>query len=138
MRLSDQFARMPERLATGAFIFHSGFEKWSGDAETAAGIHGMAAGAYPFLKKLEPATFLKALSVAEMATGAALMLPLVPNRVAGAALTAFSAGLLGLYVRTPGMRKEGSVWPTQQGMGVSKDAWMLGIGTSLVIDGSRR
>ncbi|WP_207556036.1 hypothetical protein [Intrasporangium flavum] len=56
----------------------------------------------------------------------------MPNRLAGAALTAFSGGLVGLYLRTPGMRQEGSIWPTPDGMAVSKDTWMLGIGASLL------
>ena len=37
---------VPTRLAAGAFILHSGIEKWSGGPEQAAGIHGMAAGAF--------------------------------------------------------------------------------------------
>ena len=37
----------------------------------------------------------------------------VPSAVAGAGLAAFSGGLLGLYARTPGMRKEGTPIPTQ-------------------------
>ncbi len=41
---------------------------------------------------------------------------------------------MGLYLRTPGMTKEGSVLPTQQGIALAKDTWMLGIGLSLVID----
>ncbi len=32
------------------------------------------------------------------------------------------------------MHEEGSPRPTVQGSGVAKDVWMLGIGTSLVID----
>ena len=55
--------RLPERLATGAYVLHTGIEKWSGDEERAAGVHAMAAGAYPFLGKLKPTTFLKLLSV---------------------------------------------------------------------------
>jgi hypothetical protein len=33
------------------------------------------------------------------------------------------------------MRAEGSLRPTQQGLTVAKDVWMLGIGLSLVADG---
>ena len=60
----------------------------------------------------------------------------VPAAVAGAALVGFSAGLLGLYVRTPGMRR-GRFDPrsTPEGLTVSKDIWMLGTGLSLLIDG---
>lgn len=129
---------MPTRLAAGAFVLHSGLEKWSGGEEQAAGVHGMAAGAYPFLKSIPPGQFLKALSAGEIATGALLLAPFVSPAVAGAALTGFSAGLVGLYLRTPGMTKPGSVWPTQQGIGLSKDVWMLGIGAGLLLDRSQR
>jgi len=32
------------------------------------------------------------------------------------------------------LHKDGSVWPTPNGIAVSKDVWMLAIGTSLVLD----
>ena len=69
-----------------------------------------------------------------LALGATLLVPIIPSAVAGAGLTAFSGGLLGLYARTPGMRKEGSPFPTQQGIALAKDVWMMGIGLGLVID----
>jgi hypothetical protein len=50
-------------------------------------------------------------------------------------LTAFSGGLLGLYLKTPGMRKPGSLAPTQEGLAVSKDVWLLGIGIGLFTRG---
>jgi hypothetical protein len=125
---------IPTRLATGAYVLHAGLEKWNSSPEQAAGIHGMASGAYPFLKKLKPATFLKVLSAAEIATGTVLLLPMVPNRLAGAALTAFSGGLVTMYLRTPPLHKPGSVWPTQTGIAVSKDVWMLGIGLGLLTE----
>ena len=46
----------------------------------------------------------------------------------------FSGGLLGLYARTPGLRKQGSPFPTQQGIPLAKDAWLMSIGLGLVID----
>ena len=52
----------------------------------------------------------------------------------GAALTAFSGSLVALYLRTPALHKPGSVWPTPNGIGVSKDVWMLGIGLGLLAD----
>ncbi len=125
---------LPPRIAAGAFIVNSGLGKWSADDETAAQLHGFAVGAYPFLAKLKPRDFVRLLSVTEMALGSALLLPIVPSAVAGAGLAAFSGGLLGLYARTPGMRKEGSPFPTQQGIALAKDAWMMGIGLGLVID----
>ena len=127
---------VPARLATGAYILHAGLEKWKGTPERAKGVHGMASGAYPALGRIPPETFLKLLAAAEIGTGAALLLPVVPNKLAGAALTAFSGSLLGLYLRTEALHKPGSVWPTQAGVGVSKDVWMLGIGLSLLAEPS--
>lgn len=127
--------RLPERIATGAYILHSGLEKWNGGAEQAAGVHGMAAGAYPFLADIEPARFLRLLAAGEIATGSLLLIPFVPRAVAGAVLTAFSGGLVGMYLRTPSLRKPGSIWPSPNGIAVSKDVWMLAIGAGLVLDG---
>lgn len=124
----------PSRAVTGAFILHSGLEKWRGDEAAADRTHGFAAGAFPFLQQVPATSFLRVLAAGEIALGAALLTPLVPGRLAGAGLTAFSASLIALYARTPGMRKPGSVWPTPQGIGLSKDVWMLGIGLSLVLD----
>jgi uncharacterized membrane protein YphA (DoxX/SURF4 family) len=126
---------VPTRAATGAYILHSGLEKWHGTEERAKGVHGMATGAFPFLSKVPPPTFLKALAAAEIGTGAALLAPVVSNKIAGACLTAFAGSLVTLYMRTPGMHKPGSVWPTQAGTAVSKDIWMLGIGIGLLADG---
>ena len=125
---------IPGRLATGAFILHAGAGKWNLPAERAAGLHGMAAGAFPFLSRIPAATFVKLLSASEIAIGAVLLAPCVRNRVAGAALTAFSGGLLTMYWRTPTLRKAGSIWPTPAGLPISKDVWMLGIGLGLLAD----
>ena len=135
MRFKIKASHLPPRIAAGAFILNSGVGKWSADEETAAQLHGFAVGTYPFLSKLKPKDFVRLLSVSEIALGAALLLPVVPAAVAGAGLTAFSGGLLGLYARTPGMRKDGTPFPTQQGIALAKDVWMLGIGVGLVIDG---
>lgn len=124
----------PPRVATGALVLHSGLQKWKGDDATAEMVHGMACGAYPFFKKLTPQQFLRLLSCGEIATGSLLLAPFVPAVVAGAALTGFSGALLGLYARTPGMRQPGSVWPTQEGTVLAKDAWMFGIGLGLIAD----
>jgi hypothetical protein len=136
MRLPITLSEIAPRIATGAFILNSGLGKRNADAATAAGLQGFAAGTYPFLKNVEPATFAKAVSTAEIVLGAALLTPFVPTAVAGAALTGFSAGLLGIYLRTPGMTKPGSsVAPTQEGLPISKDVWMLGIGIGLLTSG---
>ncbi|XVQ89749.1 hypothetical protein ACQP2K_20740 [Microbispora siamensis] len=129
---------VPGRVATGAYILHSGVEKWNADDDQAAGIHGMAVGAFPFLRSVPPRRFLKLLSAAEIATGAALLTPFVPAAVAGAALTGFSGGLLALYLRTPALHKPRSIWPSPAGIGVSKDVWMLGVGLGLLADAATR
>jgi hypothetical protein len=92
-------------------------------------------GTYPFLKQLDPTTFLRVLSTTEIGIGAALLLPVVPAGLAGAALTGFAGGLLGLYLRTPGMRRgPRDLRSTPEGLTISKDVWMLGAGLALVID----
>lgn len=132
MRLAAR--NVPTRLATGAYILHTGLEKWHGTEEQARGLHGMASGAYPFLRKIPPTTFLKALAAAEISIGTVLLTPIVPNKIAGAALTAFAGSLNTMYLRTPALHKPNSIWPTPAGIGVSKDVWMLGIGLGLLAD----
>ncbi|MFI6510710.1 hypothetical protein ACIBCT_24160 [Streptosporangium sp. NPDC050855] len=134
MRLLSRPHQLPTRIAAGVIILNSGLAKRSAGPEAAEGLHGMAAGTYPFLKDLEPARFVRLLSTAEIALGAALLVPVVPSLLAGAALTAFAGGLLGLYLRTPGMREEGTLRPSQQGLTIAKDVWLLGIGTGLVVE----
>lgn len=123
------------RISAGAFILNSGLGKRGADAEAAAGLHGFAAGTYPFLRSVPPEQFAKGLATAEIGLGALLLTPFVPTAVAGAALTAFSGGLLGLYLKTPGMRKPGSLAPTEQGLAIAKDSWLLGIGIGLFTRG---
>ncbi len=136
MRLPFAIGDVPGRLSTGAYILHAGLAKWNGTAETAAAVHGAAVTAFPFLSDVPPERFLRALAAGEIATGSALLLPFVPSKLAGAALTAFSGALVTMYWRTPALRKPGSIWPTQAGTAVSKDIWMLGIGLGLLAGAS--
>ena len=129
-----KLSHVPLRVVTGAYILHAGLEKWGGDEDRAKAIHGMAAGTYPVLESLPPTRFLRLLAAGEIATGAALLAPFVSTATAGAALTGFSGALLGLYAKTPGMRKPGSIWPTPQGTPISKDVWMVAIGLALLAD----
>lgn len=125
---------IPVRLATGAYILNSGLSKRNADKDTAEQLHGFAVTAFPQFEETPPDQFVKMLSAGEVAVGAALLTPFVPTGIAGAALAGF-AGLLGkLYWSAPGTREEGSLRPTPQGVPLAKDAWMLGIGTSLVLD----
>ncbi|WP_159942341.1 MULTISPECIES: DoxX family membrane protein [unclassified Nocardiopsis] len=133
MQLPFRVRDLPLRIATGAFLLNSGLEKRDADEEAALGMHGMAAGTYPFLKDVDPTTFARLLSAGEIALGAALLLPVVPSRLAGAGLTAFAGGLLGMYLRTPGMRRPNSLRPSEQGLPLSKDVWLLGAGLSLLL-----
>ena len=126
--------RVPLRVATGAFIFNSGLDHRKLDAETAVQMHGMAARTYPFLGKVDPKVFATALAAGELAVGGLLLAPIVPARLAGLALTGFACGLVGLYARTPGLRREGSVFPTELGLGAAKDTWLAAIGVSLLAD----
>jgi hypothetical protein len=134
VNFSVKVRHLPTRIATGLFIINSGIGKLSADEEAATQLHGFAVGAYPFLGKLKPKDFTRILAAAEIALGSALLVPVVPSVLAGAGLTAFSGGLVGLYARTPGMRKEGSLFPTQEGTAYFKDIWMTGIGLSLIVD----
>ena len=133
-----KLSHVPIRTITGAFILNSGLTKLRGGQEAAEGVHGFATTAYPQFKRMRPEQFTKLLATGEIALGAALLTPMVPPAVAGAGLTAFSAGLLGLYMKVPGLRQEGSLKPTEDGMAIAKDSWLLGIGLDLLLSGMRR
>jgi hypothetical protein len=135
MGLPITLSEIAPRISAGAFILNSGLSKRGADEEAAAGMHGFAAGTYPFLKSVPPQQFAQVLSTSEIVLGVALLTPFVPTAVAGAALTAFSGGLLGLYLKTPGMRKPGSLAPTEAGLSIAKDSWLLGIGIGLFTRG---
>ena len=132
MRLPVKARDLPGRITTGAYILHAGLDKWNGDEARAKAVHGMAAGAFPVLKQIPPERFLRLLAASEIAVGTALLAPVVPSALAGAALTGFSGALVAMYARTPALHKPGSIWPSQAGTGVSKDVWMLGIGLGLL------
>jgi hypothetical protein len=111
LRLSAR--HVPTRLATGAYVLHAGMEKWHANPDQAARMHAMATSAFPVLGKLAPTTFLRLLAAAEITTGAALLTPVVPNAMAGAPLTAFSAALTAMYLRTPPCTSHAASGPPQ-------------------------
>ncbi|TCN50189.1 hypothetical protein EV641_113170 [Rhodococcus sp. SMB37] len=129
---------IPLRAATGAFILNSGLGKRNLPAENAAALQNMAANAFPFLKQMNSQTFGRFLSTSEIGIGAALLAPIVPPFVAGAALTAFGGGMMTMYWRTPGMHEDGSPKPTQDGTALAKDSWLVGAGLTLLLDGLRK
>jgi uncharacterized membrane protein YphA (DoxX/SURF4 family) len=133
VKLKMKFRDLPGRVSTGSYILHSGLEKWGGDEQRAEIIQGMAAGAFPRLKQIPPAQFLRLLSASEVALGGALLTPFVSSFTAGAALCGFSGSLLAMYWRTESLHKPNSPWPTQGGLAISKDVWMFGIGAGLML-----
>jgi uncharacterized membrane protein YphA (DoxX/SURF4 family) len=133
MPLKDRAWQVPLRLVSGVYIVDSGLSKWNADDDTAKHLHDFASGAYPLLADIEPPAFARLLSFGEVLLGAMLLVPRVPARAAGTGLLAFGVGLLGLYARTPGMRRPGTPFPTQQGLALSKDSWLAAIGAALVL-----
>lgn len=131
MRLSH----VPLRLATGAFILNSGLGKRGLPREAAAGLQEMASAAIPQASNLAPENFGKAVSAGEIVLGGLLLAPFVSPLKSGLALSAFSAGLLQMYRKTPGMTEADGIRPTPDGLSVAKDVWMLSIGLALVADG---
>ncbi|GAA1164459.1 hypothetical protein GCM10009584_01660 [Ornithinimicrobium humiphilum] len=122
---------VPLRLATGAYIVNSGIKKLKADDEAAEQAHGWASSVYPVFKDMKAKDFMKLLGVGEIGVGALLLLPTVPSAVAGAALTAFGAGLTGMYLNTPGMTESDGIRPTSDGAGLAKDVWLVGAGLTL-------
>ena len=136
MRHRARIANLPIRMAAGAFLVNSGLTKLKADKDDHERVHGFASGTYPVLQNVPPDQFAMALGASEVALGGALMLPFaVGDSLAGLGLSSFAAGLIGLYAQTPGMRQEGSVRPTQQGIPLAKDVWLVGIGATLLLSG---
>jgi len=120
------------RLVSGAFILNSGIGKLSLAEEQAAGLQSMAARAIPQVSTLTPAQFGKYLSASEIGIGTALLLPLVPTRLAGLMLGAFSGGLVATYLKAPGMTESDGIRPTHAGITMAKDFWLAGIAVALI------
>jgi hypothetical protein len=133
--MATKLWHVPVRLATGAIILDQGLLKLGADDDTAKWLHGQAVQAFPQFADMEPREFVQLLSAGEIALGTALLgIGFVPSSLAGLALGAFGGSLVRLYLKAPGTRREGSVAPSQQGVGLAKDSWMLAIGIALVLD----
>lgn len=126
------------RAVPGAFILNSGIGKLGLDEESAGGLQQMAANGVPMVEDMTPAQFGKFLSYGEIAVGAALLLPFVPTRVAGAALSTFSAGLVANYFAIESMTEDDGIRPSQDGIPVAKDTWLAAIGISLMLIGGSK
>ena len=133
--MATKLWHVPVRLATGAIIVDQGLQKLGADEDTAKWLHGQAVQAFPRFADMDPKDFVQLLSASEITLGAALLgIGLIPSGLAGLGLSAFGGSLTRLYLRAPGTRREGSVAPSHQGIGLAKDSWMLAIGVALVLD----
>lgn len=126
--------QVPLRLVSGAYLLNSGLGKAKIDEEAAEQLRDMGAAGVPYLKDLSPKQFKQLLVATEVGLGGALLLPFVPGWLAGGALTAFSASLMNMYRNIPEMTLEDGIRPSEQGVPIAKDAWLVGIGVALVGD----
>jgi len=134
--MATKLWHVPVRLATGAIIVDQGLQKLGADEDTARWLHGQAVQAFPRFADMDPKDFVQLLSASEIALGAALLgIGFVPSSLAGLGLSLFGGSLTRLYLTAPGTRREGSIAPSHQGIGLAKDSWMLAIGVALVLDG---
>lgn len=127
-----KLASLALRVPTGLFILNSGIGKFGLDKESAEGLQGMAATGIPALKDLDPELFGKAIAASEAGIGAALLAPFVSNKLAGAALTAFGAGLLTMYFGNDDMTESDGIRPSGEGIALAKDSWLVAIGAALM------
>ena len=133
--MATKLWHVPVRLATGAIILDQGMLKLGADEDTAKWLHGQASRAFPQFQDMDPKDFVQLLSSCEIALGAGLLgIGFVPSGLAGLGLSLFGGSLTRLYLRAPGTRREGSIAPSQQGIVLAKDSWMLAIGVALVLD----
>ena len=122
------------RGVSGAYLLQSGYGKKDLPTEAAAGLQQFAATGVPQFEEWDADTFGKFVAYSEIGIGAALLTPVVPRQIAGAALGVFSAGLLAMYFRNPTMTEADGIRPSQEGMSLAKDAFMAAIAGALVTD----
>lgn len=120
------------RGITGAWILNSGIGKTGMDNGTANYLKNMAASGVPALGKLSDEQFKQFLVAGETVVGGALLAPFVPNRVAGAGLAIFSAGMLSMYFKNDSMTEKDGVRPSQEGTPLAKDMWLAAIAAGLI------
>lgn len=124
---------LPLRLSSGAFLLWVGSRKLQRPSEH-SGLLELASHSAPFLERFfgkRPERFASVLGALEVSLGLWLSSGIKP-RSAGVALTAFSLTTFSLVYTVPGNRVEGSWWePSSQGLSISKDVWLIGIGLAL-------
>ena len=116
------------------FFVHTALAKRELDEKGAKGLHRFASAAYPVLRAVSPTTFVRGMTIAESALAASLLVPVVPAPIGAAGLTVFGSALMGTYARVPGLRREGSVRPSEIGLSLAKDTWMVAAGLALLVD----
>lgn len=126
------------RSTTGAFILNSGLGKLNADEETYKWLQDMGSKAVPSLSALSPTTFGKGLAYSEIALGSALLCPVVTAKIAGLGLTAFSAGLLTMYLNDDSLTLDDGVRPSQEGVSYVKDIAFLGSGLALALSRKKK
>ncbi|MCG7432135.1 hypothetical protein MHK71_06365 [Kocuria indica] len=129
MRISNAILRG----VPGAFLLQSGYGKLGMDAESAEGLKQFASTGVPQFADWDSQTFTTFIAGTELALGTALLTPFVSKRLAGAGLLVFSAGLLSMYFRNSDMTQEDGIRPSEQGLTLSKDAFLAAIGAALVL-----
>lgn len=127
------FHNVPTRLAAGTFILNSGISKLKADDTHLDQVFATAITAYPFLESVGAPRFGRLLGSYETTVGSALLMPFVSDRKAGMILLPLTVALVGLYLKIPGMRQDGSLRPSSQGIALAKDSWLLGIALSLLL-----
>lgn len=133
MRLSNAILRG----VSGAYLIQSGLGKKDLPQEAYEGLKGMAASGIPQFGEWDAQTFGKFLWLSEVGIGALLVTPFVNKRLAGAALTVFSAGMLTMYFNNEGMTQSDGIRPSQEGTPLSKDVWLAAIGAALTVQGKK-
>jgi hypothetical protein len=131
-------ANVALRALPGAFVLNSGINKLGMDEGTAGYLQAEAAKGIPALANMEPAQFAKLLTYGEIAVGATLLLPFVPNRIAGIALGAFSAGMMSVYFRDDSKTENDGIRPSGEGTALAKDSWLSAIAIALVSGGAKK
>lgn len=130
--MSNVLSSIALRAIPGAFILNSGIGKLNMPAEASAGTQQMATTGFKALENLPSDKFGHYLGIAETALGAALLTPFVNNKLAGAGLTAFGAGLLTMYFGNDDNTQEDGIRPSQDGIPLAKDSWLVAAGLALI------
>ena len=134
MSIAAKIRRAPVRLAAGAYTLNSGINKLRADEKTAAGVHGMAANAFPLLKQIPPVAFTKGLADHR---DRGRLERCCCRSCPRAWRASRSAGSPPGWSRCTSARRvctTSTCAPPRRGPGIAKDSWFAAIGYSLVVD----